>query len=159
MRPRSSPSLPGRGATPRRAAALFATAALLTAAGCGGESDLDGTTVSGPSDAETAYLDDPCTRPSGHRRKRFHVTDEGFKPRKTVVRSGIPVTFINCGDKPHSITKAAGRGKAFDSGTLQPRQKYEVTLASIGTLTFVDRHNPEAKMTIEVSGLPGEPQN
>ena len=141
------------GRTPGPAMGVLAAATLFVAVGCGGE-EREGTTVSGPSDAETSYLDDPCSRPSGARRKRFHVTDDGFRPRKTAVRNGVPVTFINCGTKPHTVTKAAGRGDDLSSGTLQPREKFEVTLTELGTITFVDRENPGAKMTLKVSGQP-----
>ena len=143
---------------PRTTFLVTLTAALAAAVGCGGE-EREGKTVSAPSDAETSYLDDPCSRPSGARRKRFHVTDEGFRPRKTVVKSGVPVTFINCGDKPHTVTKVAGLGEDRDSGTLEPREKFQFTFTTLGTVKFADRHNPDATMTVKVAGLPGQPQN
>ena len=134
------------------------SAALALAAGCGDDAP-EGEVVTPPPDSKTNYLDNPCSRPSAERLKRFHVTDEGFRPRKVVIRTGTPVAFINCGKKPHTVTKVSGRGPKFDSGTLQPRQKIDRTFAEIGTQRIVDRRNPGAEMIIRVTGLPGQPQN
>ena len=136
----------------------LATAALAVAAGCGGE-ERQGTVVSAPPDSATSFLDDPCTRQGAERRKLFHVTDEGFEPRRVVIRTGAPVTFINCGDEPHTVTKTSGRGPDYDSGTLEPKEKFERTFTAIGTHRIGDERNPGAEMVIEVEGLPGEPQN
>ncbi len=139
-----------------RFAALLATGVLVVVAGCG--STPEGEVVAAPSDKETSYLDDPCTRPNSARLKRFHVTDDGFKPRKIVIRAGTPVAFINCGTKAHTVTKVSGRGPEFDSGPLEPRAKIDRTFAHVGTQKIVDRETG-AKMTIRVSGLPGQPEN
>ena len=131
----------------------------LAAGGCGGDELPEGKLVGGPADSKTSYRDDPCKRAGHERRKIFHVTDNGFRPRKVVIRSGTPVTFINCGDKPHTVTKASGRGPDFDSGTLQPREKLDRSFPYVGTVKIVDRRNRGARMIVEVGGLPGEPQN
>lgn len=137
------------------AAALLGSGALAVLAGCG--ETPKGELVKAPPDSATDYLDDPCTRPNSARLRRYHVTDDGFRPRKAIVRDGTPVAFINCGTKVHTVEKVSGRGPEFDSGTLAPREKFERTFAYIGTHRIVDRRTG-AKMTIEVEGLPGEPQ-
>lgn len=147
-----------RNAPGGAAVALVASAALVALAGCG-EDTPKGKAVTAPSDAKTDYLDDPCSRPNSARLRRFHVTDDGFKPRKIIIRSGTPVAFINCGDKPHTVTKVAGRGPDFDSGPLDPGEKIERTFAYVGNQRIVDRRNPGAEMIIQVDGLPGQPQN
>ena len=146
-----------RRRVPGRVAALVGFAALATLAGCGDDPP-KGEVVSAPPDSETKRLDDPCSRPNSERLRRFHVTDDGFRPRKIIIRAGTPVAFINCGEKSHTVTKVEGRGPDFDSGPLEPREKFERTFADIGTQRIVDRRNPGAKMTIRVDGLPGEPQ-
>lgn len=139
-------------------AALIATVALPAVVGCGGE-ERQGTVVDSPPDSATTFLDDPCKRQGSERRKRFHVTNDGFAPKRVVVPDGTPVTFINCGTAPHTVTKTRGRGQDFDSGVLQPGDKFEHTFIAIGTHTIVDKRNPGAKMILQVQGLPGEPQN
>ena len=74
-------------------------------------------------------------------------------PKRVVVRSGRPVSFINCGDEVHTVTKAGGRGESFDSGTLQPGEQFDKTFVTVGTQRIEDRHNPGAGMTIEVEGF------
>ena len=142
--------------TPGRAAVLFASGALAALAGCG-EDTPKGELVNPPPDSATSYLDNPCTRTNSARLRRFHVTDDGFRPRKIVLRAGTPVMFINCGDERHTVTKVKGRGPDFDSGTLAPREKFERTFANIGTQHIVDKRTGE-KMVINVRGLPGQPQ-
>jgi plastocyanin len=136
--------------------ALLAGGTLVVLAGCGDTPE--GQVVAVPSDKETSYLDNPCSRPNSARLRRFHVTDDGFQPRKVVIRAGTPVAFINCGTKAHTVTKVAGRGPTFDSGPLKPRAKIERTFAYVGTQKIVDRETG-AKMTIEVGGMPGQPQS
>ena len=126
-------------------------------AGCGGD-DPESTIVDSPSDAETKLYDDPCTRAGGKRLKRLHVTADGFQPSKITVRGGSPVTFINCGDEPHTVTKVSGRGENFDSGTLQPRERFDKTFVTEGTHRLIDRRNPDAEMVVEVTGSNKEPQ-
>jgi hypothetical protein len=121
-----------------RTAALIASGAIAVLAGCG--ETPAGELVESPPDSATDYLDDPCSRSNGARLRRFHVTDEGFRPRKVVIRSGTPVMFINCGDQQHAVAKASGRGPGFDSGPLAPRETGH-------------------EMVIRVEGLPGQPQN
>jgi len=147
-----------RRGTRGRMATLLATAALPTVAACGND-EPGGTTVSPPPDSATSFLDDPCARQGGERRKFFHVTENGFSPKRVVVGSGAPVTFVNCGKGPHTITQVGGRGEDFDSGTLQPRERFDKTFVSIGTHRIADPHNPGAEMIIEVEGYPGEPQS
>jgi plastocyanin len=137
--------------------ALVGAALVALAAGCGGE-EPQGTTVSGPSDAETSVYDDPCSRHGAERRRWYHVTAEGFRPRKVIVGGGTPVTFVNCDDEPHTVTKASGRGEKFDSGTLQPRERFDKTFVSTGEHRIVDRRNPGAEMIVEVRGSTAEPQ-
>lgn len=136
---------------------LLAAASIVVAAGCGGEEEMKGTTVSAPPESREPVGE--CQKVGGERRKRFHVDDEGFEPRRVVVRSGRPITFVNCGDKPHSVTLGSGPGKKYDSGTLQPKERFAITFVARGTHRIIDRHNPDAKMVIEVTGLPNQPQN
>lgn len=144
-----------RRGTAARAAVLLGFGALVIA-GCGGETK-PGETVGGPPDKATSYRDDPCTRTTTERRKHFHVNDEGFLPPRVVVNAGGPITFVNCGKKTHTVTKASGPGAKFDK-TLKPREIMERSFPNIGTVTIIDRRNRGAKMVIDVSGQPGQPQ-
>jgi plastocyanin len=132
-------------------------AAAVAVAGCGGDSPA-GQVVDSPADSETSYLDDRCVRSGAERLKLFHITDEGFKPQRVVVRTGTPVRFVNCGDEPHTVTKVAGRGPKFDSGTLESREFFDRTFADIGTQRLVDERTGN-EMIVDVRGLPGQPQN
>ena len=138
-------------------AAVAAAFASVVVAACGGD-DPESTIVDSPSDAETKLYDDPCTRASGERIKRLHITADGFRPRKLTIRGGRPVTFINCDDEPHTVTKVSGRGENFDSGTLQPRERFDKTFVTEGTHRLIDRRNPDAEMVVEVTGSNKEPQ-
>ena len=126
----------------------------LATAGCGGD-DPQGTTVTAPPAATP--LDDECARHGSERRKRFHVTDGGFLPRKAIVTGGQPVTFVNCGDGPHTVTQVRGPGAPFDSGELQPGEVFDKTFVSEGTHIIEDRRKPGARLTLEVRGSSAEP--
>jgi plastocyanin len=142
-----------RGARARGCAAVIAAA--LALAGCGDE-ERQGTVVEPPSASKSTL--DPCERPGAERRKRFKVTDRGFRPTRVVVQSGGPVTFVNCGRGPHTVSKASGRGEPFDSGTLQRGEEFDKTFVSVGTHRIIDRHNPDAEMIVEVEGFEIPPQ-
>jgi plastocyanin len=73
----------------------------------------------------------PAAAPQGEDDESVEVTMENIKfmPREVVVPAGGTVTWKNTDAPPHTVTKTAGPGEDFDSGTLQPdatfKQKFE----------------------------------
>lgn len=85
------------------------------------------------------------------------VVDDDFRPTLLTVTLGATVVWTNQGQHPHTVTAA---DRAFDSGTLEGGQTFEVTFDEVGTVPYYCQIHgePGSGMTgvVTVQAAPGE---
>lgn len=59
--------------------------------------------------------------------------DDVFRPMELTVTVGTEVVWTNEGDNPHTVT---ADDRAFDSGTLEPGQRFSVTFDQVGRVPY-----------------------
>lgn len=99
-----------------------------------------------PADAGTATTPSPTDRPRGDRDARaarelaqaadfasVAARDNRFVPLTLTVEAGTTVVWENEGQAPHTVTAS---DRAFDSGTLDPGQRFQITFDEVGTVPY-----------------------
>lgn len=99
-----------------------------------------------PTDAGTVVTPSPTDRPRGDHEARagrelaqaadfasVAALDNRFVPATVTVEAGTTVVWENEGQAPHTVT--AG-DRAFDSGTLDPGQRFQITFDEVGTVPY-----------------------
>ncbi len=115
-------------------------AASLALAGCGGESG-----GGPPPPAPAAPPPPPPTETGGTSRdETVRVTMENiqFMPHEVRVPVGGTVRWRNADTPPHTVTKKAGPGERFDSGTIQPGDTFEQRFEQRGRVDYVCTIHP-----------------
>jgi plastocyanin len=79
------------------------------------------------------------------------IGDMVFTPAMLHVAVGDTVTWTNGDDRPHTVT---AHGGGFDSGNLEPGQRYSFTFTGAGTFTYFCGYHDEMQATIVVEGAP-----
>jgi plastocyanin len=131
-------------------AVLTACLALsLTLAACGGDDDDGGSGDSAaPSQpAETTAGDKPA---AGGETVTVDMRDIKYVPQDVTVKTGTTVTWTNSDKVPHTVTKDAGPGEQFDSGTIAPGGEYEQTFAKAGKVDYVCTIHPNQVGSVTV---------
>jgi plastocyanin len=121
---------------------VLLTLLCVAAAGCGGEE---------PPPPPPAPP--PGAAPPGASAKEsvtVRMKDIQYVPREVKVARGGTVTWDNTDTPPHTVTKEAGPGKEFDSGTLQPGQKFEQRFSTTGRIEYVCEIHPGQTGTVVV---------
>jgi plastocyanin len=77
-------------------------------------------------------VQDPTTVPAESVR-RVSIQDNSFVPADALVAPGTTVEWVNEGNNPHSVVADDGQ---FNSGMLNPGDRYMVTFYGSGTLTY-----------------------
>ncbi len=80
-----------------------------------------------------------------------NINNFAFNPPNITVAPGTKVTWVNNDQAPHTATATDPAG-AFDSGTLQPGQRYSITFDQPGTYTYHCVIHPFMTGTVTVSG-------
>jgi plastocyanin len=75
------------------------------------------------------------------------IRDFVFLPGVLRVRAGAVVTFVNTDGEAHTVTSVIG---AFDSGTIDPHQRWQHVFPRRGTFTFRCLYHPYMVGEIEV---------
>ena len=75
------------------------------------------------------------------------IRDFVFLPGVLRVRAGAVVTFVNTDDEAHTVTSVSG---AFDSGTIDPHQRWRHVFPRRGTFTYRCLYHPYMVGEIEV---------
>ncbi|MBI3980402.1 cupredoxin domain-containing protein [Candidatus Microgenomates bacterium] len=75
------------------------------------------------------------------------MTDTGFEPKSTTVKTGTVVTFINTGQEDHQVASAPHPQHTdlpgFDAlKGVKPGESYEFKFEKLGTWKFHDHLNP-----------------
>ena len=83
------------------------------------------------------------------------IVDNAFNPPTVTVSVGSVVQWTNTGALPHTVTATDPAG-AFDSGTLNPGQTFEVTFANPGTYQYQCLIHPEMTGSVVVESATPE---
>ncbi len=117
----------------KAALALLASIALAALAACDGTPDDDGAPLVAPV---------PCSATTATPTTSVLLTRMQFVPYCATVGVGVPLTFSNVDSEGHTVTADAGQPEAFDSGLLQPGQRYTFTFSKAETVRVHDRLHP-----------------
>ena len=77
------------------------------------------------------------------------IQNFAFNPPNTTVAPGTTVTWVNNDQAPHTVTATNPAG-AFDSGTLQPGQRFSHTFTTVGTKAYHCEIHPSMKGSVTV---------
>ncbi|HLA93072.1 MAG TPA: plastocyanin/azurin family copper-binding protein [Actinomycetota bacterium] len=84
--------------------------------------------------------------------------DDRFVPESITVEVGTTVVWRNEGQNPHTVT---ANDRAFDSGTLESGESFQMTFEEVGTVAYYCQIHgePGSGMTgvVEVVAAPGDP--
>ena len=72
--------------------------------------------------------------------------DWAYAPNEIAVNVGTPVTWINAGVQPHTVT--ADDGVSFDSGNLDSQVAFSTTPESSGVFTYHCTYHPWMTATL-----------
>lgn len=86
--------------------------------------------------------------------KRVVIGDFRFEPAELVIAAGSEVRFDNEHVVTHTATSDDG---LFDSGRLQPGDRYEVQLNATGTYSYYCKLHPNMRGNVTVIEAPEEP--
>jgi plastocyanin len=75
--------------------------------------------------------------------------DWAYAPNELTVTVGTPVTWINTGAQPHTVT--ADDGVSFDSGNLDSQVAFNLTPESPGAFTYHCTYHPWMTATLTVT--------
>jgi len=79
--------------------------------------------------------------------KTVSIQDYRFLPAKITVKPGTKVAWVNRGDAPHTATANNG---AFNSGTLQPGERFSRTFRKAGKFAYHCEIHPQMKGSVTV---------
>jgi len=79
--------------------------------------------------------------------RSIEIRDNYFEPAGATVAPGTTLMWINYGQEQHTVTADDGQ---FDSGVLNPRDIFVVTVEGAGKLTYHCSLHPEMKGSITV---------
>jgi len=71
-----------------------------------------------------------------------NITDAGYSPAQVTVSLGDSVTWVNTGQKVHSVVTDAGISPTVNSGGLAPGQRFSFLFDSPGTYTYHSSTEP-----------------
>jgi plastocyanin len=117
---------------------LLAVVALaLVAAGCGSSSKSSSTPASTPA-ATTPAATSPAPASSGGSTVQVSMKNIAFNPGTVTMAKGGTVVWTNDDSVNHDVTKTAGPGPDFKSGTgnLAGGDTYKQTFDTPGTITY-----------------------
>ena len=108
----------------------------LAVAGCGDDDEDSGggaatteqTATTEPAGGSGA--DKPATTATAE------IVDNDYDPRDLTVAKGATITWTNTGQLPHTVTKDAGPGPDFDSGTVDPNGTFEQKFDTAGKIDY-----------------------
>ncbi len=115
------------------ALALLASIALAALAACDGTPDDDGAPLLPPV---------PCSASTATPTTSVRLAGMQFVPYCAAVGAGVPLTFSNVDSVAHTVTADAGQPEAFDSGLLQPGQRFTFAFSKAETVRVHDRLHP-----------------
>ena len=83
----------------------------------------------------------------GETSKTIAIDGTSFRPRDITVSVNDAVEWVNKDPFPHNVTSKAG---AFQSGNLQPDEKWQFRATSRGTFEYVCTLHPGMKAVLRV---------
>jgi plastocyanin len=131
--------------------ALSVLALGLVATGCGSDSKNSG----GASKKKQPTAARTTTSSTGASGKTVEVAMKNiqFQPRSITIKRGTTVKWVNDDSVAHDVTKSAGPGPKFKSGTgnLAGGAAYTVTFRTPGRIDYIcSIHQPNMKGTVTV---------
>ena len=127
----------GYGSSTRRAAVVVAAA--LAFAGCGGGE-------SPPPSPPPAPAPGPPPTSTGETSTdevvQVKMDNLKYMPPEVRVPVGGTVEWENTDSPPHTVTQKSGPGEKFDSGTLQPGQKFQHRFTKRGRVDYLCEIHP-----------------
>ncbi len=131
---------------------LSCLALCLVAAGCGSD-DEDDSGGSADTTGEKA-AGDTAEKTTGTGGAAGTVTvsmkNTEYVPRDVKVKVGDTITWTNDDPFPHTVTKTAGPGPKFDSGTVDGGETYEQKFTTAGKIDYVCTIHPRQVGTVTV---------
>jgi len=126
----------GYGSSTRRGATVVAVA--LALAGCGGGEM--------PPSPPPAPLPGPPPTSTGQTSAdevvQVKMENIQYMPKEVRVPTGGTVQWENTDSPPHTVTKKTGPGEGFDSGTMQPGDKFEQRFSKRGRVDYLCEIHP-----------------
>ncbi len=130
--------------TTPRILSVSLTAVVLGLAGCGG-----GESPPPEPPPSPAQVSPTPGMPPG-KSVTVKMKDIQFLPKEVRVAAGGTVTWDNTDEPPHTVTKESGPGDEFDSGTLQPGQKFKQKFKEPGRIEYLCEIHPGQRGTVVV---------
>jgi plastocyanin len=125
-------------------AVLIACLALPLAA-CGSDDNSGGggggSSATPQSDTGAAKKPDASKKPAA-KTVTVDMKDIKFNPKSVTVKAGTTVKWTNSDQVPHTVTKTAGPGAQFDSGSVDPGGEYQQTFDKKGKVDYVCEIHP-----------------
>ena len=91
-----------------------------------------------------------CTPGTSGQTVTVCMKDIKYMPADAKVPVGGKVVWPNADQVPHTVTKEAGPGPDFDSGTVPGGGNFEQTFPEAGTIEYVCTIHPSQKGTLTV---------
>jgi plastocyanin len=133
----------------RRLLPLFAlclAALALAAAGCGSDDD-DGDSGGGGTTTETQTQEGG----GGGGAALVDMKNIEYVPKEITVKVGQKIDWTNGDSVAHTVTSEDGAPEEFDSGTMEPGDKFSYTPKAAGEIPYfcVIHPNQKGKITVE----------
>jgi plastocyanin len=131
----------------RRLIVIFATAAALAATGCGSSGGGSTSSTSTPAPAPSTSGGQTAAGVT-----KVSMKNIQFSPKTVTVKKGTTVEWTNDDSVNHDVTKQAGPGPQFSSGSgnLASGDTYKVTFNTAGTIKYRCTVHPGMSGTIVV---------
>ncbi|HYJ00406.1 MAG TPA: plastocyanin/azurin family copper-binding protein [Thermoleophilaceae bacterium] len=108
----------------------------LAVAGCGDDDDGDSGGSAATTEQTTTSEQAGGSGDKAATTATAEIIDNDYDPRDITVAKGATVTWTNTGQLPHTVTKDAGPGPDFDSGTVDPNGTFEQTFDTAGEIEY-----------------------
>ena len=120
----------------------------LAVAGCGDDEDDEG--GGAPTSEQPAQTTPDTGADTSGETVRVGMEDIQYVPKEVKVKAGGTVRWTNSDSVPHTVTKQAGPGAKFDSGTLEVGATFERKFARPGKVDYVCKIHPNQMGTVTV---------
>ena len=128
----------------RLKASIAATAASLALTACGGGGDGGGDGGGGGQSASG------CKPGTSGQTVTICMEEIKYVPVDAKVPVGAKVVWENSDTVPHTVTKEAGPGPDFDSGTMPVNDSFEQTFSEAGKIEYICTIHPSQRGTLTV---------
>jgi plastocyanin len=136
----------------RKQVAVVVGCLALVAAGCGGDDEDEGSADTGEATQERPATKEATSGGAAAKTAAVSMKGIAFAPATVAVAKGGSVTWTNDEAVPHDVTKRAGPGPQFSSGTgnLQQGDTYKRSFSEAGTVSYVCTVHPGMDGTVTV---------